>query len=132
MNSNKGFVAILIAFVAALSLVVFQTYSYTTASAVKAHQRELRKDELRDYQLLKNYLLVQVDSLQKQYASLPADQFISQTAAKELARREAILKVLSSSRWDTATLPSLKANIENLLELKESLETTLEAAQPRI
>lgn len=131
MNSKMGFVAMLTAFVAALSWVVFQTYNLSTASANKAHLRDLKKDEVRDYCILKDYLLFQVDSLQKVYADLATNHHSPKTINEQLAKRTVILDKLTLDNSDTQAVESLKSKIENLLELKESLETDIAQLQPK-
>lgn len=131
MNSKIGFVAISVAFVAALSWVVLQTYSLSTARATRAHLRDLKKDEVRDYCILKDYLLVQVDSLHKVYAALATNHHYPKTVNEQLAKRSTILEKLTSSDWDTQAVQSLKLKIDNLLELKESLEKDIAQLQPK-
>lgn len=129
MNSRTGFVAMLMMLLAALATLGFRTYQINMRKEALAHKTELKQEEVRDFSVLQYYLLTQVDSLQKVYADLAMNHTATRNNIGQLARREAILKKLTTIDCGNQAVETLKLRVENLLELKESLETDIEKLQ---
>ncbi len=127
-----GFVAMSIVLLTVLTTLGFRTYSLSVRKEALAHKKALKQDEVRDFNVLQDYLLTKVDSLQRVYAKLALSHNPARTNIGQLAKREAILKKLTSIDCDSQAVESLKLRVENLLELKESLETDIERLQNRI
>ncbi|MCF8245031.1 MAG: hypothetical protein K9J37_11365 [Saprospiraceae bacterium] len=126
MNSNKGFIAISSVLLPVLILLGFHTYNLNSERAAKAHKIELLEDEIRDFGILKNYLLEQVDSLQRTYNMLVTENaslYVSSEAARqELEEKTALIKNLETIAPDSKDVSTLKSKVEGLLKLKAILE----------
>lgn len=128
LHLNKGLIAVSAIALVALSVLGFSTYNWSARKAALAHQSALKQEEVRDFGILENYLLGQVDSLQNVYNRLTGHGKIT----AQLAGREAILKKINAEHADIQGINTLKSNIEALLKLKESLETDIQKLQSRM
>lgn len=116
-------------------LLGFHTYHLSTERSARAHRIELIENEVRDFGILKTYLMEQVDSLQKAYEVLALankDVLKSSSAvtAQKLAEKAAIIKKLEKQETDSQDVSILKSKVDNLLKLKALLERDIADLSP--
>ncbi len=109
-----------------LLLLGFHAYNLNLEREAKAHEIELLEDEIRDFGILKSYLLEQVDSLQRTYNALVIESasldFLSETTRLELEEKATLIKNLETIAPDSKDVSTLKSKVEGLLKLKAILE----------
>lgn len=129
MDSKKGFIVLLGVLLLAMTLLGFRTYSLSAEKAAMAHKSELLEEELRDFGILKTYLLNQVDSLRHSYDGLVQENANlhgeSAEAQRKLAEKDAIISKLKAKGTSEKGVNNLKSQIEQLLNLKATLEITI-------
>lgn len=131
MNSKKGFVTMSTVLLAVLLLIGVRTYSVSANKAEKAHEAELLNEEARDYGILKEYLTGQVDSLKTVYDNLVAHYHSSRNLVEELNKNEAVPRKVNSVENEYQEIITLKSNVEDLLEMKETLEFAIAELQSK-
>jgi len=118
----------------AASLLVFAllgiyAYKLNAEKAAMARKSQLLEEEVRDFGILKNYLLEQVKDLQRNYEELAAEnaslQGYSDAVRRKLVERDAIIKALKAADSKEQESGSLKSRIDDLLKLKMALEIAI-------
>ena len=113
----------------AMLLLGFRTYSLSAEKAAMARKSEMLEEEVRDFGILKTYLMEQVDSLQDAYDALVMEnatlQGSSEEATRKLAEKAAIIKKLKEKGTKSKEVKTLKSTVEDLLKLKASLESEI-------